>query len=1733
MHPYIPAVLDIEAACLEENPVTLAVVDGLPHMHVYPGDALEEISIPEHSTPAQMACDLTFRSLESALRLAWKWFAWDGIGPARMGFQALYPQACGGAGAECGLPQRSNGPRSFLYHLLLMRENVMRTIEATLANTDDVADPSKLSKKTRKTAYVAPDPTDEQGSLARVLLSFENAAATDVEAFVVPPARRSHGGKASESNIALEAKTDRSQLLEQIGFWRSMDETVRRVLQDETSDGGYWYEIDQNPLASALSIPRYQAAWKERWTRFSVPIYDKDHQFREDPSIEYATLVAPCDPLSRLAAKRGAEPALTHVLVDFMDTIWYLSGTPPDQVQMPAASHWLPEPDTATGWEQAVANSAIGDPKGTYFSEIQSWTLKAQAHLTKRKPTTRQKDKATVLAKALDVRVKRAQVSMAQHSKGDFGWSTAHRVLSQRLWRAGDALGVNSRSNYLILAAIYYRVNHGMEQMETQQRIVDEIDKQQYQAKHSSGILDSDEATAAAAAVHEAARQHQSDNNEDSTLAEDDCPPPFEELEGSSDPLAVQRAQYEWRFAKLIQRMKEHYSKKAAPNARRSAALDEMYDWTRFVYSHMPLARALLDGERCDDAYALEENLSLGKISRLTQCYPFTDNAWGEEVLRNIGDRFRLVDAIYKVPSGSTGTATAAAAAEVTTRAGADEAGVEDVIASGYAVGGGVSVPTVDSRLSEPAKKKRGRPPKNPPPVTLAPNGGKNGKRGRPPKTPEVSSVTPLPLPLDTPMAESVDVDMLLAEELALFANEGLPPEAVEDDDTDIDNPAQPQIVDPETALQAADDDELNQYAQLLETIRQDEELVQLEDDDRKKRASLRNVMVGNHGAMAVPVGSSAQATLGAPGCSHPIRPRVSVNTNPWTLLFCKVTPRPCADRDFASKCDQISRAHPECYEFVLQSFIASLAGLYRGCRNPAPFDLALKLQRIYDRALRYDACRHVMLAILFAHPELLIATLRENLVWQLGSDPAIWMLDSDWISGSTHVARAIFHHQRHIGGVEMAMSKGYGAHSLFAGTTRLPSLLAVAAGEPVAMGEPAAGAGAIGGRRSQAVQKAAAAAAAQASGEWSPPTPRQPDEEDTVFDDAAPNLSLAAVPHRPSIFRVTNNGYVLYMDGMFRAISSEAVHVAAANRIPEYNTARDAMTDAQREEGILPVIDGPSIYRLSEAALHMVIAEVERMRPGSPHIPVDAFTRIGVSRGGIALISLATELFLERRHDQSVKSALCGLSAQDFELFSVFFRYLNIHYKRAIVPLDRSTAERQEVAVRRRWKVPIGTEMPLNVRAFAICHIAACRDLRSMLVQQSGSIHDLGHFWLAYDDDIGTCLCLSKKCAGVIHRNTNAPPELLRRWDEELRRTDWVSEEERRSRLAKVFYGQYQLLQSEPTNEIEDSRQRSYPSQGRDIATRTVIFAEAVINATGGRGRAEPLDLISDESLSGKLAAYGATDSARVAAETAQRLVREVCTKEARQLDESKYIQPCYRSPILWAPSIGYAVGVEGKKLSPYTPATACPNCGALTVFSIAAPLATGPNGFTCGHCDWIERERADAPRCVICYQKGLQITTCSKGHQSLHWVKHILQIRLLDDISGGAMEWRTAFVCKGCWGDWMAMDDRDFTRLSQGEAPPTPVPVLASSIIAGFIADFDTGGRYSLRQCEDIGRPSFKALRTQTSNGQPRPALPPPALQSALNRFERGVTRAQLAEQRKLQRKRASILKKSKGEK
>ena len=862
-----------------------------------PGVTLSSVAFPDNATPAQIACDLAFRNLETAFRLTCKWIKWDKIDPMRLGFLDKEPYRPLGITIE--VPKPSMSSRNLFMHLLALRQHVHTVLEEALVSIDTI-DPRSLPRKHRKAEY-APNQNDSRDE-ERILLSFEGATPEALRDYAKPPFRLAHGGKTSESNVAAEAQADRTQLIEQIYHWRLMDEAVRTMRK--IKDKAYFAKLDADQLAVGLDLPAFQQAWNSRWLRHLPPLYDKDALLKPASTVEASTLTNPCSSIEYLSTlHRGDELLCDTVLCDFMETVRHIRDTDVDKLEFPAVMHWMPDDGSASEWEESAVKATIEAPEKTLFFELETWVHKTETHLSKR-PTGRQSDKADLLKLGQQRRIERANRCLQRPAAKELGWSRANQVLTHRAWVPHSQLGAGE--NYLILAALFYRVNHGTEHMMRARDEVDALDKAEFASKYPPSLASMDETTCAAAvaeAVSASAGNSINLNNlynsDRSGPNDDDTPPPFHNMEAEGvDNILVQLAQYQWRIKRLQERVTAHYATLPPTNKNLEAALDRLHHWKVFVYSHLNLVRALLDGPGCSDSHALDEDLLSGRLSILTTCYPLVEAAWSQETICGIGDKFRLADAIYAVPSGSaTGSATASAAAAVTNRAGADEGEAHDdeIIESGYT---GNVQPTTTT-----AAKKRSR--------------GK-AKAAAPKTKKAASSKKDKAKDEEDPLA-MVDLDQQEVDdelEALLGADAG--------GDTLFGD-----IAALEATADVAEATEFDQYLTIVSKLTERDALDEQEEQARLDSIALKASTTGSKNIAVVPVSTGVNPS-GHPGGQ--VRPRVSIHSNPMTMLVRKLFPRPCADRDWPSKCDQSCMAHPVCYDFVLESVFAALGGVYVVC---------------------------------------------------------------------------------------------------------------------------------------------------------------------------------------------------------------------------------------------------------------------------------------------------------------------------------------------------------------------------------------------------------------------------------------------------------------------------------------------------------------------------------------------------------------------------------------------------------------------------------------------------------------------------------------------------------------------------------------------------------------------------------------------------------------------------------
>ena len=121
----------------------------------------------------------------------------------------------------------------------------------------------------------------------------------------------------------------------------------------------------------------------------------------------------------------------------------------------------------------------------------------------------------------------------------------------------------------------------------------------------------------------------------------------------------------------------------------------------------------------------------------------------------------------------------------------------------------------------------------------------------------------------------------------------------------------------------------------------------------------------------------------------------------------------------------------------------------------------------------------------------------------------------------------------------------------------------------------------------------------------------------------------------------------------------------------------------------------------------------------------------------------------------------------------------------------------------------------------------------------------------------------------------------------------------------------------------------------------------------------------------------------------------------------KKRYKKICKETNVVRIPSAGYIIeyGEIKNKKSPASSFTICPNCGTHTKFAIHM---FGPNGFTCGYCDYKLRESCKLPRCEFCKNPKL-----NNGKVfSTKWKNLILK----EDRPGYVGCYKSILICPHC---------------------------------------------------------------------------------------------------------------------
>jgi protein tyrosine phosphatase (PTP) superfamily phosphohydrolase (DUF442 family) len=653
-----------------------------------------------------------------------------------------------------------------------------------------------------------------------------------------------------------------------------------------------------------------------------------------------------------------------------------------------------------------------------------------------------------------------------------------------------------------------------------------------------------------------------------------------------------------------------------------------------------------------------------------------------------------------------------------------------------------------------------------------------------------------------------------------------------------------------------------------------------------------------------------------------------AAHSNPWVALLKKIIPKACSDRDFSSKCDELCRAHPRIFHYVLECFLATLAGLYNHCRNPASFEQAIQLYRVMELAREHikgvavqideggptthiyiQPYQEALLDILFANEELVINSLRENVLCQLGDDSMLCMIDSNWVIACTHLVRTMYQTNGNLKQVQQILLQHYSNHGLLAGTKQLPTSMAMAVGEAPPVVLPGGG----NGSNSNASNN---------------------------------NSNANNNSNKASVYRVSKKNFGNYIDGCLRSIGTETTLLSII---------------ASMSAGL----SSPCVYHLSPDAFDLILRVVESTRPGEP-IQVRWFELIGVSDAGVALLLSAYDMFRRRAHENEIKRQIRSLSPLDFELLSIFFHLLKAHSDQRLIPLDTRTAQEQELTARHRAGIKSLTQpIPVHQISAAICSIVGCNELKNYVVQRTHAPLFCGFPKTAWNQHRLCYVCTNKKTVLVRERNADRmfsqimtpgqPEEWLRRLMEEMDTSGFYGcyapvEELLRLPPGTINTPEFKQAQiylnmqhSTPTlkrRETTGRRDNLEHSFAPEISKRCKRLEE-LLRQFGIEPNSHvlySLEYAPKERLE-KL-----TESQFQQLEGARSQLDAECKKEERRIWALKTRLPCYELPIQYAPICGYVLEKDSQKnKSSSVAATLCRSCGCTFDFSLKLNWANG----------------------------------------------------------------------------------------------------------------------------------------------------------------------------------------------
>lgn len=478
--------------------------------------------------------------------------------------------------------------------------------------------------------------------------------------------KRRFSGKAFDAYFAKSA-APAELLVRQVVHWREMHDGLvawlkrmaarRDLAPSDRFEDMVSQEYCLRAFAGLLrgtSVPTFAKLFKEKQV---FPLFEKDFRevrtrteiFWRTTPVEYLQRTLLRD--ARTSTLKIKENDMRFVLADFRLTIEALGN---GSIAAPRNDLWTPEFDETifTDWNRIVSFIS-GSARRSREDALRAQDASRQAR--RRKPPTY----AEQLLEEEKKRTEKLRVDRLREDLERAGESFTPRAVAARnrrlrdlfkdpvknrdQWWAEDVT-VRPQASYLVAAALVHRVNWAMYLMKQEQQRIEFLEQELCQEMRM--------------------------NPAPCVSSEEIQQPLPSATSGEYDPKKDDDgwSAFNARFSRVVMRSLQEANKREIRSEKEKQlrvqleeSLERLHQWKRYLWSHLPMARHVLDLDDPSDAafYAASREPASGEVSLFHTVYPMPELGFGEELMQSIVQHVVPVELVYGDGFSSAATASA------------------------------------------------------------------------------------------------------------------------------------------------------------------------------------------------------------------------------------------------------------------------------------------------------------------------------------------------------------------------------------------------------------------------------------------------------------------------------------------------------------------------------------------------------------------------------------------------------------------------------------------------------------------------------------------------------------------------------------------------------------------------------------------------------------------------------------------------------------------------------------------------------------------------------------------------------------------------------------------------------------------------------------------------------------------------------------------------------------------